>query len=644
MTKLLQKLLRWLFMHAEALFNAAFGDKLNPLYHLGTITFWQFWLVAGSGIYLYLFADTGVHDAFESVERITHDQWWAGGILRSVHRYASDGLVLTMLIHLTRHFAYDRYRGFRWFSWGTGVILIWIAYITGINGFMLVWDRLAQFVTVATAEWFDVLPLFRGNLIRNFISEGAVNSRLFTLLAFIHLGAPFIMVVLMWVHVQRVPRAHINPPRPIALALTLTFLVLALLRPVVSVGGEANLDTVPRDLDFDWILLPAFALIYEWDPWKVWYLCWGVTLALFVTPWLPPKFRRGAAVEFHIAVHPDERSVKARPTETILDAGLRQGLDLPFDCRNGGCGACKCTLLAGRVDPGAYQPSALSAEERAMGKVLMCCATPLEDVEIEYVPSVAPERVPAREYRGRVLKLARLAPDVMQVFIGLPEGERVPFKAGQYLNILLEDGARRAFSFATAPHAGGPIELHIRLVPGGRFTGHVFEKMKEGDELRFEAPLGDFVLRESSRPIIFVAGATGFAPVKSMVEDAFHRGMRRPIHLYWGVRKRRDLYLPELPERWAREHDNFHFVPVISEPAPEDEWSGRTGLVHQAILADFPTLAGNEIYACGSVKMVEAILPELKGHGAEEGSCFSDAFAISARSAALQVPVETPAG
>ncbi|PIV74027.1 MAG: ferredoxin-NAD reductase, partial [Rhodocyclales bacterium CG17_big_fil_post_rev_8_21_14_2_50_68_7] len=196
MTKLLQKLLRWLFMHAEALFNAAFGDKLNPLYHLGTITFWQFWLVAGSGIYLYLFADTGVHDAFESVERITHDQWWAGGILRSVHRYASDGLVLTMLIHLTRHFAYDRYRGFRWFSWGTGVILIWIAYITGINGFMLVWDRLAQFVTVATAEWFDVLPLFRGNLIRNFISEGAVNSRLFTLLAFIHLGAPFIMVVL----------------------------------------------------------------------------------------------------------------------------------------------------------------------------------------------------------------------------------------------------------------------------------------------------------------------------------------------------------------------------------------------------------------------------------------------------------------
>ncbi len=644
MTKLLQKWLRWLFMHAEAVFNAAFGDKLNPLYHLGTITFWQFWLVAASGIYLYMFADTGVHDAFESVEAITHRQWWAGGILRSIHRYASDGMVLTMLLHLTRHFAYDRYRGFRWFSWGTGVILIWMAYITGVNGFMLVWDKLAQFVTVATAEWFDVLPMFRGSLIRNFISEGAVNSRLFTLLAFIHLGAPFMMVVIMWVHVQRVPRAHINPPRPIALALTLTFVALALLRPVVSVGGEANLDVVPRDLDYDWILLPVYALIYEWDPWKVWYLCWGVTFLLFLTPWLPPRFRRGAPHELHITVHPDNVTIAARPTETILDAGLRHGIDLPFDCRNGGCGACKCTVLVGRVDPGTYQPDALSAAERALGKVLMCCASPIGDVEIEYVPSKVLSRVPVREYRGRVAQLTRLAHDVMRVRIALSEGVKVPFKAGQYINVLLEDGSRRPFSFATPPHQEGPIELHIRLVPGGRFTTHVFEKMKEGDEIRIEGPMGDFVLRESERPIIFVAGATGFAPVKSMVEDAFHRGVRRPMYLYWGVRKRRDLYAAELPEGWAREHDNFHFIPVLSEAVPEDEWQGRTGLVHEAILQDFPSLAGNEIYACGSVKMVEAVLPKLRGQGAEEGMCFSDAFAVSARAMALQVSAEPAAG
>jgi hypothetical protein len=169
MVKLLQQILRWLFMRIENVFNVAFGDKMNPFYHLGTISFWQFWLLVGSGLYLYIFADTGVHDAFESVERITHDQWWAGGILRSIHRYATDGMILTMLLHMLRHFAYDRYRGFRSFSWLTGVALLWLVYIAGVNGFMLVWDKLAQFVVIATAEWFDVLPMFNGTLIRNFL-------------------------------------------------------------------------------------------------------------------------------------------------------------------------------------------------------------------------------------------------------------------------------------------------------------------------------------------------------------------------------------------------------------------------------------------------------------------------------------------
>jgi CDP-4-dehydro-6-deoxyglucose reductase len=164
-----------------------------------------------------------VHDAFESVERITHDQWWAGGILRSIHRYATDGMILTMLLHMLRHFAYDRYRGFRSFSWLTGVALLWLIYIAGVNGFMLVWDKLAQFVVIATAEWFDILPMFNGTLIRNFLYLENVNSRLFTLLAFIHIGAPLIVGIIMWVHVQRVPRAHINPPRPIAIAVTLMF-------------------------------------------------------------------------------------------------------------------------------------------------------------------------------------------------------------------------------------------------------------------------------------------------------------------------------------------------------------------------------------------------------------------------------------
>ncbi len=641
MLKLLHKTMRWFFMRVDGVFNIAFGEKLNPLYHLGTITFWQFWLVAFSGLYLFVFADTGVEDAYASIQALTHDQWWAGGILRSIHRYASDGMIITMMLHMARHFAFDQYRGFRWFSWVTGVILIWLVYISGINGFMLVWDKTAQFVTVATAELFDWIPIFKGMVIRNFIFEGKVNDRLFTLLAFIHLGAPLLVLMVMWIHVQRVPRAHINPPRAIAIWVTLTFLVLSLVKPVVS-QAPANLSVEIVELDFDWFYLFVYPLIYDWPLGRVWALLIGVTVLLYLVPWLPPKRRGSAQAVMAISVHPDNKTVKARFGETILDAGLRGEIDLPYQCRNGGCGVCKCSVLNGEVDPGIYQPSALSDAERAMGKVLMCCATPLTDIEIEYEPEFALARAPAKEYVGTVDRMEKLTHDVMGVTIRLPHDEKIPFAAGQYINIILEDGERRPFSFASAPHEAEHIELQIRLVPGGRFTTHVFEKMQVGDTIRFEGPLGDFVLRESERPIIFVAGATGFAPVKSMVEDAFHRGLKRPIHLYWGVRQARDLYMPQLPEQWQREHANFKFIPVVSEPEAGDGWSGRTGLVHEAILKDFPSLAGKEIYACGSVRMVEAVFPKLKGQGAEEGMCFSDAFTLSARSMALQVDAETP--
>lgn len=328
-----------------------------------------------------------------------------------------------------------------------------------------------------------------------------------------------------------------------------------------------------------------------------------------------------------------------RDSETLLDAGLRQDLHLPFECRNGGCGACKCTVVVGAVDPGMYQPSALSAEELAAGKVLLCCATATGPAEITYdVPTAASV---IRQYVGHIRSLEHLSHDVMRVIIALPSGADMPFRAGQYINIILDNGERRAFSFANPPHeattGSGHIELQIRRVEGGKFTPHVFDQLAVGDPLKFEGPLGDFVLRESDRPIVFVAGATGFAPVKSMVEDAFHHGLKRPVYLYWGVRQYRDLYLPQLPEQWAREHDNFHFIPVLSDPAPEDHWTGRVGLVHEAILTDFPSLRGHEIYACGSVKMVKAVFPHFKAQGAEDGSCFSDAFTLSAGSMALNV-------
>jgi NAD(P)H-flavin reductase len=276
--------------------------------------------------------------------------------------------------------------------------------------------------------------------------------------------------------------------------------------------------------------------------------------------------------------------------------------------------------------------SALTAEERAEGKLLLCCATPLSDVEIEYVPTRAPGNVPVRVYTARVATMDRLSHDVMQLILRV-QGDQVPrFYAGQYINVLLPNGEKRSFSFATAPHQRSHIELQIRLVPGGRFTTHVFTEMKEGDALQFEGPLGSFFLREeSNKPIIFVAGATGFAPVKSMVEHAFHTGMKRRMYLYWGVRQLRDLYLADLPRQWAREHENFVFVPVLSEPAPEDNWSGRTGLVHEAIVADFPDLSQHQVYACGSVAMVETAHPAFVARGMSEHDCFSDAFKLAPR-------------
>ena len=216
MTKRLQSLLQWGFMRVEALFNRAFGDRLNPLYQLGPISFWLFWVVAGSGLYLYAFFETGVAGAHASVEALTHGQWYAGGVLRSVHRYASDAMVLTMLLHMVRHFAFDRFRGFRWFSWVSGVALLWGVYVSGINGYMLPWDQLAQFVIVAAFEWLDWLPGFGGTLVRNFIYTTSVNDRFFSLLAFMHIGIPLVVLLLMWVHVQRVPKASTSPPRPAA--------------------------------------------------------------------------------------------------------------------------------------------------------------------------------------------------------------------------------------------------------------------------------------------------------------------------------------------------------------------------------------------------------------------------------------------
>ena len=631
MLRRIQAVLQWCFLRVEGLFNLAFGEKLNPLYYIGPISYYLMWVIVASGLYLYAFFETSVTGAHGSVEALTHAQPYAGGVLRSVHRYASDGVVLTMLLHMARHWAFDRYRGFRWFSWVSGLVLLWLVYTAGINGYMLPWDRLAKFVTVATAEWFDWLPVFNGTLVRNFIFEENVNDRLFSLLSFIHIGVPLAVLALLWIHTQRVPQARTTPPLPIAVTLTLALIVLSLAKPAVSQNDMQSAGAI----GFDWFYLPVYALLYRWTPGEVWLLVGGATALFFLLPWLPPK-KRGR--EHYMLVRPDNRIVAVREGETLLDAGLREGVALPFECRNGGCGQCKATLASGVVDYGAYQSDVLTDAERAAGKVLTCSCTPTSDIELEYVPAKAPTQFPVRERSATVESLQPLAPDVMRVMLKLEDGP-IEFYAGQYINVILEDGAKRSFSFATAPQVHDRIELHIRLIPGGRFTTHVFEKLKPADRLRFEGPLGAFFLRENTdKPMIFVAGSTGFAPVKSMLEYAFSRGMKRPLFLYWGVRRPQDLYLASLPEQWANEHANFRFVPVVSEPRPADDWQGRTGLVHEAILADFPSLAGYQVYACGSVGMVEAAHPAFRARGLDQDDCFSDVFRLAPRVAAAPMP------
>ncbi|MDP1691473.1 MAG: FAD-binding oxidoreductase [Burkholderiaceae bacterium] len=623
-----QRLLRAGFMHAEALFNRAFGDKLNPLYHLGATIFFLFWVVGASGLYLYAFFDTSVEGAYRSVQALTEGQWYAGGILRSVHRYASDAMVATMAVHALRYFAFDRLRAFRWFSWVSGVALIWLVYAAGANGYMLPWDRLAQFVTQASFEWLDWLPGFGGSLIRNFIVPASVSDRLFSLLVFIHIGVPLLALLVMWVHVQRVPKAETQPPRPIALAVLAMLLAMAIVQPVLSQGGAANLALAPAVLELDWFLLALYPLIYAWPLGGVWAFVGLGTLLLLLMPWLPP--RRGPRTDLHLTMHPGAVPVSARAGETLLEAGLRVGLTLPFDCRAGGCGRCVCTILNGQVDPGPYQPTTLTEAMRARGQALMCCAVALDDVELEVdVPSLGAS-VATRRWQGRIESLERIAANVMRVRIALPGGERIAFAAGQYIHIVLPDGQRRAFSFANPPNDNALIELHVRHIPGGLFTTRVFTTMQPGDAIDFEGPLGRFTLRESGRPILFVAGATGFAPIKSIVEDAFQRGIRRPMQLYWGVREAADLYALDLAERWQREHANFSVVPVLSQAAPGDPWPGRRGWVHEAMLADHPDLSGYEVYACGSVQMVEAAVPAFLARGLGEQFCFSDAFVPAA--------------
>ncbi len=313
---------------------------------------------------------------------------------------------------------------------------------------------------------------------------------------------------------------------------------------------------------------------------------------------------------FTVTVQPAGRSFTVENDELILAAAIRQGVGLPYGCRDGACGSCKCRLLEGRVVHGAHQAKALSPQEEEAGYTLTCRAAPQSDVVIEARTVPGAGEHPVRRMPCRVSTITRAAPDVAVLQLQLPANDRLLYRAGQYIEFILKDQSRRSYSIASAPHTQEQtpgIELHVRHMPGGKFTDHVFGAMKEKEILRMEGPFGSFFLREdAAKPIVLLASGTGFAPIKAIVEHMRHAGDTRPATLYWGCRTRADLYQHDWCERAAAAMPNLKYVPVLSEAQPEEAWTGRTGFVHQAVLADFDDLSGHQVYACGAPVMVDA--------------------------------------
>lgn len=324
------------------------------------------------------------------------------------------------------------------------------------------------------------------------------------------------------------------------------------------------------------------------------------------------------------------KSFAVADDETVLNAAIEAGYNLPYGCRNGACGACKGKLVSGQVAYGDYQETALSEAEKRAGQALFCCAKPLSDLVIECREVTALHGIKPRIMPARVEKMEKLSSDVMALYLKLPSNERLQFMAGQYVEFLLKDGKRRAFSLANAPHDDALLEIHMRLVAGGQFTQYVFSEMHEKAILRFEGPFGSFYLREDSdRPLIFVAGGTGFAPIKGIIEHAIHHNHQREIIIYWGARTRADLYMHDLPVQWQAQYPHISYIPVLSEPLPEDNWQGRTGLVHVAVMEDFEVLNDYQVYCCGAPQMVDIAHLAFQAHGLPPEEFFSDAFTFA---------------
>ena len=338
---------------------------------------------------------------------------------------------------------------------------------------------------------------------------------------------------------------------------------------------------------------------------------------------------------FTVTVQPSGRSFSVDRDEPILSAAIRQGIGLPYGCKDGACGSCKSRMLEGRVIHGAHQSKALSAEEEAAGWILTCQAAPQSDVVVEARTVPGAGEFAIRKMPSRVTSIFRPAPDVAILKMQLPANDRLQYHAGQYVEFILRDGARRSYSMANAPHtqeASPGIELHLRHLPGGKFTDHVFGNMREKDILRMEGPFGSFFVREdSTKPMILLASGTGFAPIKAIIEHLQFKNSQRQAVLYWGCRSKADLYLHEWALNAAEAMPNLTYIPVLSEPKPEDAWTGRTGFVHQAVMHDHPNLMNHQVYACGAPIMVESAQHDfVVKSGLPDDEFYADSFTSEA--------------
>ncbi|MDI5935891.1 2Fe-2S iron-sulfur cluster-binding protein [Halomonas kalidii] len=325
---------------------------------------------------------------------------------------------------------------------------------------------------------------------------------------------------------------------------------------------------------------------------------------------------------YRITLSDTADTFEVQPGEPLLDAAERAGFPLVHDCRFGGCGACRIKLLSGQVD---YEepPFGLTEEERDQGYALACQALPQSDLTVsaQLLPT---GHIPADFHQATIERLDKLSHDVTHLVLKIPSAREVAFHPGQYLNVMLDDGSPRSFSMASPPQ-GETFDFHIRRVPGGYFTGHLETHYQPGDILDVELPLGTFRHAvDSPRDLLMVAGGTGLAPIKSIIESLLDRPDAPNIILYWGVRHAEDLYLDERLHHWARTLPNFRYVPVLSEA--DDQWGGRRGFVHEAVCQDHADLSSFDAYLCGPPPMIAAAKNGLAQRGMSVERIFSDSF------------------